>query len=377
MSCTLQVEDNCCSILYRSPATYAWDIILGNTKDQKVIDYLRATFSDRDFVEEQNFHYIHQVVLGLKGRQLAEALKERPLLTDIPDTRGNTPLIWTATRGDTQNLQELLKHGADPEFRNDNGWNALRFAVHRSRLDCATILLSYGYTEHKDGYGMTALHHASQLKDATFVKLLLQHDVNKDEQDVFQRAPIALAAWRNSAPSVAYLLDGGANGEVCDIFGATPLLRAVQYAAADAARVLLEYECNVLAVDHESQTLLHRAVLSRDIPTIELLTEKSYLLSSIDINARDRSGRTARQLLQTVEPSADLLQAFTGMIEAIESARQASQEKEKPALVSGSEHDQDIFKDAIEYCQMFPRIHLAPPLTMKNYLAKRAELEQD
>ena len=68
-------------------------MILGNSMDQETIDFLRATFSDRDFLEEQNFNYVHEIVLGLNGRKLAEALKERPHLTDCPDTRGNTPLM--------------------------------------------------------------------------------------------------------------------------------------------------------------------------------------------------------------------------------------------------------------------------------------------
>lgn len=304
--------------------------------DKEITDFLRATFSDRDFLEEQNFNHLHEIVLGLNGRKLAEALQEWPHLTDSPDTRGNTPLIWAATRGDTENLKELLKYGASTDFRNDNGWNALYTAVNHSRLDCTAVLLSYGYTDYKDGYGMTALHRACQQTNVTFVQLLLEHDLNVDEQDVFQRCPLALAAWRNNAFGVAYLLDRGANREIRDIFGATPLLRAIQYAAVDAVRVLLESKCDVLAVDHESQTLLHRAALSRDVSTIELLAKKAYTLRSIDINAKDNSGKTAKQRLQTVDPSAELLKAFTAMIAAVESARH-------------SDIDKDVFKDAIEY----------------------------
>jgi Ankyrin repeats (3 copies)/Ankyrin repeats (many copies) len=286
-------------------------------------------------------------VLGLNGRNLAQALEEQPHLTDTPDSRGNTPLIWAATRGDTENLQELLKHGASTDFRNNNGWNALYTAVNNSRLDCTVNLLSYGYTDHKDGYGMTALHRACQQNDATFVELLLEHDLNVDEQDIFQRCPLALAAWRNNALGVAYLLDRGASREIRDIFGATPLLRAIQYAAVDAARVLLESKCDVLAVDHESQTLLHRAALSRDISVIELLADKKYTIRAIDTNAKDKSGKTAKQRLQTVEPSAELLRAFTAMIVAVESAKQTIQAK--GALASHPENDQDVFKDAIEF----------------------------
>ena len=315
--------------------------------DSEIIDFLRATFSDQDFLEEQNFNLAHHIVLGLNGRPLAEALKERPYLTDSPDTRGNTPLIWAATRGDMGHLRELLRHGASTDYRNNNGWNALYTAVNHSRLDCTATLLTYGYSDYKDGYGMTALHRACQQTDVRFVQLLLEHNLNVDEQDVFQRCPLALAAWRNNALGVAYLLERGANREIRDIFGATPLLRAIQYAAIDAAMVLLESNCDVLAVDHELQTVLHRAALSRDIDTIKLLEEKSHTLHALDTNAKDISGKTAKQRLQTVEPSAELLKAFTAMVAAIESARQIVNLGD--VAVEHPEYDQDVFKDAIEY----------------------------
>ena len=337
--------------------------------DKEIIDFLRAAFSDRDFLEEQSFNLAHQIVLGLNGRRLADAVEERPNLTDSPDTRGNTPLIWAATRGDTASLQELLNHGASVDFRNNNGWNALYTAVNHSRLDCTVTLLSYGYIDHKDGYGMTTLHRACQQSDATFVQLLLEHDLNVDEQDVFQRCPLALAAWRNNALGVQYLLDRGADRETQDIFGATPLLRAIQYAAVDAARVLLENKCDVLAVDHESQTLLHRAALSRDVPTIGLLTEKSYTLRNVETNAKSISGRTAKEQLQTVEPSAELLRAFTTMLTALESAKMSAQTER--TLVKYFENDQDIFKDAIEFQSEGSPASSCPTTDNESLAAKR------
>ena len=262
-------------------------------------------------------------------------------------------------------MQGLLNHGASTDFRNNNGWDALYTAVNRSRLDCTAILLLYGYTDYKDGYGMTALHRACQQTDATFVQLLLEHDLNVDEQDVFQRFPLALAAWRNNALGAAYLLDQGVNRETQDIFGATPLLRAIQYAAADAARVLLESKCGVLAVDHESQTILHRAALSRDVSIIELLAEKRYTLRTINVNAKDISGKTARQQLETVEPSAELLKAFTAMIAAVECARQTIQVEE--ALARRCENDQDVFKKMpMSTSQTGLQPHPARLLTVRN-----------
>lgn len=103
----------------------------------------------------------------------------------------------------------------------------------------------------------------------------------------------------------------------------------------------------MLAVDHESQTILHRAALSRDVSIVKLLAEKRYTLRTINVDAEDNSGKTARQRLETVEPSAELLKAFTAMSAAIESARQSIQVEE--ALARRCENDPDVFKDANEY----------------------------
>lgn len=106
--------------------------------------------------------------------------------------------------------------------------------------------------------------------------------------------------------------------------------------AVDAARVLLESKCDVLAVNHESETLLHRAALPRDINTTELLAETRYTLRTVNVKAKNNSSKTAKQRLETVEPSAELLKAFTAMLRTVESARQC-------------EINQYVFKDANQY----------------------------
>ncbi len=208
-------------------------------------------------------------------------------------------------------------------------------------------LLSYGHTDYKDGYGMTALHHACQQTDATFVQLLLEHDLNVDEQDVFQRSPLASAAWRNNAFGVVYLLDRAANKEVRDTFGPTPLLQAIQYAAVDAARVLLERIYDVLAVDHESQTLLHRAALSRDITNIEFLGKDTRCVLSISTQEITRPEQLKRGFEQSN------LRRAPQNVHSYDRSRRKRQAncnlQTKAALSRHTENDQDVFKDAIEY----------------------------
>ena len=43
-------------------------------------------------------------------------------------TNGNTPVMWAAYRNNTEMLELLLEHGADPEIVNHDGFNALDVA---------------------------------------------------------------------------------------------------------------------------------------------------------------------------------------------------------------------------------------------------------
>jgi ankyrin repeat protein len=303
-----------------TPASLAWDHILGNALPMQTLEQLREAFSDREFLEEYDFSFIHQVVLGIKPVDLHQALNQYPALVDHADTKGNTALLWAARRGEVGHVKALLKAGANFKSMNNVGSDPLFAAVMNGRLECMKVLLSAGAVLQLDSQNKSALHSACNARDdVEYVKVLLGRETNINHKDIFDRSPLNFASWRNHFRVVKYLLEAGADIETRDFFGATALLRAVQYAAVDVARVLMDYGANPNAVDNNSQTILHRAALSRNKAILEFLATRLEL-SSVDIEAKNNSDLTARECLLQLQPSVELLEAFESLTQAIRKA---------------------------------------------------------
>ena len=61
-----------------------------------------------------------------RGRLLA-LLLDRGAVTESTDPHGNTPLLLAASKRDRKSLELLLKHQADPNARDENGYTALHY----------------------------------------------------------------------------------------------------------------------------------------------------------------------------------------------------------------------------------------------------------
>jgi ankyrin repeat protein len=65
---------------------------------------------------------------------------------------GNTPLHWSALNGHTDMCELLIKHGANPTIRNNNGFSPATLAEQREFMECANIILkAYDPDEDEDG----------------------------------------------------------------------------------------------------------------------------------------------------------------------------------------------------------------------------------
>jgi ankyrin repeat protein len=206
-------------------------------------------------------------LLGYCSNDTTEIVNRFALDVNQPDKNGITPIIHAISRGDQQQLEELLQLGADPNFA------------------CNTSLpLHYSL---QNNSGMEVI--------STLV--LFGADVNRKDYDSKGRSvwPITLAgACPNAYQMVKFLLAQGADPMVIDIAGNTllhMLLRedfCLETAPLIDSLKLLALHVDINKKNNLGESVLHRAVSGTFIKVIV----ETLVKCGADVNLPDAKGRT-------------------------------------------------------------------------------------
>jgi hypothetical protein len=126
----------------------------------------------------------------------------------------NIPLIQAAQQGDTQALQALLSHGANPNQKDARGLTALiRVRARRQRFRRVECLLRHGADPNLRGglNGWTPLMHAVHKNQSGAARALLDGGAQVDGRGRSGETALMMAAGYGYTPLVELLLDRGAN----------------------------------------------------------------------------------------------------------------------------------------------------------------------
>ena len=95
---------------------------------------------------------------------------------NLPDTQGNTPLMFAASQGDKQSVKALLERGASPSEQSQSGSHALLLAASAGQLAIVRQLLERSApVDLKNNVGDTPLILAVRDNQPDVAALLLQH----------------------------------------------------------------------------------------------------------------------------------------------------------------------------------------------------------
>lgn len=195
--------------------------------DKEVLDI--NLFTNTEMLDEQDFTLLHRIVLGLCETDLESQVKLDPRHIDTPDGNGRTPLLWAAWRGDSRSVEILLKHQADPNEADFEGFTALSRAAKAGRLSCVESLLrARASVTPATFWGSQAIHFASGNKShgVPIIKALLASgaDINaRGSGDT----PLHEAANRGSLETVQYLVENGAELDAVNEMDLTPAMVAL------------------------------------------------------------------------------------------------------------------------------------------------------
>lgn len=212
--------------------------------------------------------------------QIFRLLKEKGgQLLNHQDDNGNTILHQMALHDFDTLIKETLT--TNPELfyiHNNNSHYPIHTAILNNSLLSVTHLLEVqeGSTL-ADSKGWVALHYAALYANEKIVEVCCMFSKNKDPLDYLGRSPLMLAAEQGELSTMKYLVAHGANLELTDLQGFG---------------------------------VLHYAVKEGNFPAVHWLIENT----SVDINAKDKSGHTPLHISQTVFYESENMQKISGLL---------------------------------------------------------------
>ena len=202
------------------------------------------------------------------------------------DEDGRTPLMSAAVfSSDDDVMNNLLENGADVDAQDNEGRTALILVVAGIKLKRVKTLVKHKANIHiQDNEGWTALHYASQRGNFKIVEFLLKQGANPNATNKHGGTPLMLA---DTTEVTKFLLDHGANVNATDKGDRTALMRAY---TAEATNFLLDHGADIEAKDHRDWTPLMHAVFS----PVEVV--KALIKKGANIHAKNDQGETALQI---------------------------------------------------------------------------------
>ncbi|MGL5725366.1 ankyrin repeat domain-containing protein [Cetobacterium sp.] len=180
-----------------------------------------------------------------ENEEIIELLLKYGANPNIKADDGSTPLIVASANGNLETAKLLLEYGANPNIKADDGTTALIIGAEYQQIEIIKLLLKYGADSNiKDNNGTTALIFSTEVKYREMVKLLLEHGSNPNIKDNNGTTSLMLASQNGDVEIARLLLEYGANLNDKDNNGATVIGFAAQVGHFDIIKLLLEYKAD-------------------------------------------------------------------------------------------------------------------------------------
>lgn len=180
----------------------------------------------------------HAIVRMLEAGMNAKAMDAR--------TGASTLIYAVSYAHDIPILTSLIDHGADVHHQDQEGRNALMYAVMTDHNDAVDFLLSKGVDkDHRDVDGATALHLACGIGEGNMVKKLIAAGCDVNALTHLKSTPLMIASELVHIEAVKALLEAGADPNKKNNYKHTALFYIAEHAtdenAQECVNVLLQY----------------------------------------------------------------------------------------------------------------------------------------
>lgn len=217
-----------------------------------------------------------------------------------PDSRdkvGDTALVIAARKGSLPAVNALLKAKAKPTLRSTYGKSPIVEAAANGHRDVIEVLLvSKTPVDTADSEGTTPLIAAAARGDLDLIHFLLDHRAKVDQPDVSGATALMLAAGRGQVEAIGLLLSKRADLKRVDRFRRTALFYAAVNARPKAAAELLAHGADAKWRDADGLDAYQSVIETMTAKSTDRLEDRLATLRALQLShnpaSRDNGGRT-------------------------------------------------------------------------------------
>ncbi|KAH6608121.1 hypothetical protein Trco_004434 [Trichoderma cornu-damae] len=208
-------------------------------------------------------------------------LADRGVDTRATDNYGFSPFLWAVVAGQTRAAADmLLAMGADANSASADGKSALAWAAGLGRYPMAVLLVDHGASmSNTRNAQMVPLEEAAASGDLDTVQLLLDLGGDPNYRDRDGWSAIHWAAEEGHLEIVRLLLNQGANVNAVSSYGTSPLHCAANGGHISVVSVLLLQQADPLKSTCHGWTALHHAAFMGHSHVVQLLLEDDRVRS--------------------------------------------------------------------------------------------------
>ena len=261
---------------------------------------LLPSFPLDEYIENEGFTLLHEIVCHFNGCDLDSALQTRSADVNKLCKRGQTPLELAIRLENIAAVRTLLKRGADPNIKYGT---PMRIALCKPRVVVIDLLLRSGATVLSPAADrateMWISEHEDDSEQVDVDRLLIDNGMDVNRQ-VSGRTKVMNLCRRwlwDSFDRIKQLIDLGADLELRDTEGYTALHWAVCAKKSTAIGTLLHFGARIDVRTNEGNTIAHlAAICSRKIEMAKAMSEMD--LGRLDLNLKNEDGHTVYDLLR-------------------------------------------------------------------------------
>jgi ankyrin repeat protein len=254
----------------------------------------------------------------------------RFIITGEVNAQGWNSVIVAASRGDDVLLKYLLEKGlANPNWRENDGWTALLFAVSSKSANCVQLLLDYGAEiGDKDDFerAVELAEEHGEIISLLAGAALTQH-LNK------KREVTPGGGFSMDAGAIMHYVYAGANPNTANSAGVTALMLLAQTGEIEATRDIIRDGANVNWQEADGWTPLMFAVHGGHEHIFQLLLDQP----DIDLSLQNKHGETALDIARALGGREKMVWAMNekGVDDKRVSSSDSAEKKEKRGGIFG------------------------------------------